>query len=193
MLGMLSKAAQSSWVFGSLRLSVQKHSNISAGAQISTEGQLPVSFSKLLPATQTESTQMFWWPEKSKCSKKSFFQQEPTVRRTFVPPGRDKTNCTSCVDRELYLNFTKEEIRKEILRKLDLKEPPNVSVDAVPKHLIKQLLDRYRHDLEDSVNIMNDDPSAHFNGGGHGHFASYEEDDYHFQTRQINMLAQNRK
>lgn len=130
---------------------------------------------------------------KKQMLKKSFFQQEPTVRRTFVPPGRDKTNCTSCVDRELYLNFTKEEIRKEILRKLDLKEPPNVSVDAVPKHLIKQLLDRYRHDLEDSVNIMNDDPSAHFNGGGHGHFASYEEDDYHFQTRQINMLAQNRK
>jgi hypothetical protein len=94
------------------------------------------------------------------------------------------------VDRELYLNFTREEIRKEILRKLDLKAPPNVSAASVPQHLIRQLMDKYRHELG-SVNVMNDDPIKVASMSPNGQFVMEEDDDFHFQTRQINVLAQN--
>ena len=105
---------------------------------------------------------------------------------TFSTNGQTK-NCTACMNRELYLNFTKEELRKEILRKLNLKAPPNVNVDMVPKHMIAQMRNKYRHDLEDSnVNIMSDDPNA-------GNYVEEEVDDFHFQTRLINVLAQDGK
>lgn len=94
------------------------------------------------------------------------------------------------MDRELYLNFTREEIRKEILRKLDLKAPPNVSAASVPQHLIRQLMDKYRHELG-SVNVMNDDPIKVASMSPNGQFVMEEDDDFHFQTRQINVLAQN--
>ena len=41
----------------------------------------------------------------------------------------------SCVDRELFKNFTREEIREKILRKLGMVNPPNVTTDSVPVSL----------------------------------------------------------
>ena len=59
------------------------------------------------------------------------------------------SNCPSCAaDRELLKNFTREEIRDRILRKLGFAHAPNVSAaDAVPVRLVRQLLSRYRHQL----------------------------------------------
>ncbi|XP_059084491.1 growth/differentiation factor 8-like [Tigriopus californicus] len=90
--------------------------------------------------------------------------------------GGGGKNCSSCVDRELFKNFTKEEIREKILRKLGMVNPPNISTEAVPDHLVRQLLSRYHRELD----IQGDQNTERMN---------QEEDDFHFQTKQINILG----
>ena len=50
--------------------------------------------------------------------------------------------CLSCADRELFKNFTREEVKEKILRKLGMIAPPNVTTEAVPEHLLNRLLNR---------------------------------------------------
>lgn len=90
--------------------------------------------------------------------------------------GGGRKNCSSCVDRELFKNFTKEEIREKILRKLGMVSPPNISTEAVPDHLVRQLLSRYHRELE----IQGDQNTERMD---------VDEDDFHFQTKQINILG----
>ena len=59
---------------------------------------------------------------------------------------------------------------------------PNVTSESVPAHLVRQLLARYRKQLADHT-MQGDQAAA----------ADEEEDDFHFQTRQINIVAQNRE
>ena len=51
--------------------------------------------------------------------------------------------CLSCADRELFKNYTREEVKEKILRKLGMVAPPNVTTEAVPEHLLNRLLNRY--------------------------------------------------
>ncbi len=105
----------------------------------------------------------------------NFFEENNSI----VPPAAVR-NCSSCVDRELFKNFTREDVREKILRKLGMSEAPNVSAaDAVPTHLVRQLLSRYRHHL-----MQNDQADDDWDQGG---------DEYHFQTRQINIIAKPRE
>ena len=102
--------------------------------------------------------------------------------------GGSGGKCVSCVDRELFKNFTREEIREKILRKLGMVSAPNVTAEGIPEHLIKQLVKRYRHEFE----IQNDEAAAGgVVGGGNG--GVDEDDDYHFQTKQINILSKTRE
>ncbi len=95
-------------------------------------------------------------------------------------------SCPSCAaDRELLKNFTRAEIRDRILRKLGMAHAPNVSTEAVPMRLVRQLLSRYRHHLADrdrERGMQGDQPHQHESDDG--------DDDFHFQTRQINIIAQ---
>ena len=65
---------------------------------------------------------------------------------------------------------------------------PNVSTEAVPMRLVRQLLARYRHHLvgggggSDGAERMQGDQEQ----GG----SEEDDDDFHFQTRQINIIAQ---
>ncbi len=68
---------------------------------------------------------------------------------------------------------------------------PNITTEAVPTHLIRQLLSRYRTELD--VSTQGDDPYAAAPTPGGGGMRLLEEDDYHFQTRQINIIAKERK
>ena len=83
------------------------------------------------------------------------------------------------MDRTEFIQATKEQIRKEILRKLNLNAPPNVTSNDAPKHLIEQLKRKY--DLDENEMGQSDQPEL------------MEEDDFHFQTREISILAQNGK
>ena len=51
--------------------------------------------------------------------------------------------CLSCADRELFKNFTRQEVKEKILRKLGMIAPPNVTTEAVPEHLLNRLLNRW--------------------------------------------------
>ena len=56
--------------------------------------------------------------------------------------------CLSCADRELFKNYTREEVKEKILRKLGMVAPPNVTTEAVPEHLLNRLLNRYEMPLQ---------------------------------------------
>ena len=65
---------------------------------------------------------------------------ETVVARRSFPNGNLK-NCVSCAGRDLFLNFTKEELRVEILRKLGMRAPPEVvAKKIIPNHLAKHLV-----------------------------------------------------
>ena len=114
---------------------------------------------------------------------------QPTVRRTHSP--NINTTCVSCQNREAYIKFTKEQIRIEILRKLNMREPPNVTMDLIPQHMIHQLTKNFELDekrfQDQNSNMMGDDPNI---GGS---YEIEEEDDFNFQTKLINILAKNAK
>ena len=104
-------------------------------------------------------------------------------------PAEVRKKCSSCVDRELFKNFTRIEIRDKILRKLGMYQPPNVTVDNIPKYLVNKLMSKYGNEL----GVQGDQG---FGGGGGG----LEDDDsdgpgdgYHIQTKQINVLAKSCK
>ena len=109
---------------------------------------------------------------------------EDTARANgFGEPSalRRDSMCSSCVDRQLYLNFTKEEIRKDILRKLDMNAPPKVSAKDIPEHLVRELIRKYGGDLQ----MMGDDP-----------FAGRDEvrdDDEFFKPKGISLKPRDRK
>ena len=65
---------------------------------------------------------------------------ETVVARRSFPNGNMK-NCVSCAGRDLFLNFTKEELRVEILRKLGMRAPPEVAAKKImPKHVVRHLV-----------------------------------------------------
>ena len=99
--------------------------------------------------------------------------------------GRPKV-CSSCIDRELYRNLTLIEIKKDILKKLNMQHgPPQVSRKDVDEHMMGQIVDRYRttHGHIDHYGGIQNDARR---GGGF-------DDDNEFQAKQITILAQNRK
>ena len=106
-----------------------------------------------------------------------------------IPPvsssGRPKV-CSSCMDRELYRNLTLMEIKKDILKKLNMPYgPPQVSRKDVDQHMMGQIVDRYRTThghIDHYGGIQND-------GGRRSSF----ENDNEFQAKQITILAQKRK
>ena len=115
------------------------------------------------------------------------------ARRSF--PNGNSNGCASCAGRELFLNFTKEELRVEFLRKLGMRAPPDVAArKLVPKNVVKHLMHKHSHELN-SNEVMNDEPIS----GDFDHVSGFdmeeaiEEDDYHFQTKQINILVQHRE
>jgi len=110
-------------------------------------------------------------------------EEEILVTALDAPVGGRNRTCSSCVDRELFKNFTREEIKERILRKLGMSSPPNVTASQVPAQLVRQLLSRYRRQLD----ALNDEEMQNDDAGGGG------EDDFHFQTRQINVIAQDRE
>jgi len=67
----------------------------------------------------------------------------------------------------------------------------------MPKHVVRHLMHMHSQELGGSNEVMNDEPM--FSSGESDHLAGFEmdealdEDDYHFQTKQINILAQSRK
>jgi len=67
----------------------------------------------------------------------------------------------------------------------------------MPKHVVRHLMHKHSQELGGSNEVMNDEPM--FSSGESDHLAGFEmdealdEDDYHFQTKQINILAQSRK
>ena len=92
----------------------------------------------------------------------------------------DGSMCASCVDRQLYLNYTKEEIRRDILRKLDMRIAPDVSAkDVLPQKLLRDLMRSHRA----KYGVMADEAVAR----------SDDDTDDHFKTEEIHILAQNRK
>ena len=72
-----------------------------------------------------------------------------------------------------------------------MREPPNVTMDLIPQHMIRQLTKNFEpHEnrfQDQNSNMMGDDPNV---GGS---YEIEEEDDFHFQTRLINVLAKNGK
>lgn len=104
--------------------------------------------------------------------------------RTFT--AKNKT-CPSCIiDRELYIKYTKDAIKADILKKLGMKKAPNVSKDMAPKHLIYQMMEKYAsHQYPEHEAGMFNDAAARIN--------EVEEDDNHFQTRILNILGQDGK
>ena len=93
--------------------------------------------------------------------------QETPLVRTFT--AKNKT-CPSCViDREEYIKYTKEAIKKDILKKLGMTKPPNISIyDMPPKHLIRQMMKKYARTKRNEVEV----------------------DEDHFQTRILNIHGQ---
>ena len=75
--------------------------------------------------------------------------------------------------------MTKEEIRKDILRKLNLDEAPNVDVTKVPHELIQENLAHFKS-VHLNKGMMSDQAIP-------GHIEV--EDDTYFQTRAINVMA----
>ena len=68
--------------------------------------------------------------------------------------------CLSCAaDRELFKNFTREEVKGKILRKLGMIAPPNVTAQAIPEHILNRLLNRFQREFEvqgvNSIDIKN--------------------------------------
>ncbi len=63
-------------------------------------------------------------PEQQQQQQQIDVAEEETVvaRRSF--PNGNSNGCVSCAGRDLFLNFTKEELRVEILRKLGMRAPP---------------------------------------------------------------------
>ena len=63
-------------------------------------------------------------PEQQQQQQQLDVAEEETVvaRRSF--PNGNSNGCVSCAGRDLFLNFTKEELRVEILRKLGMRAPP---------------------------------------------------------------------
>jgi len=105
--------------------------------------------------------------------------EETPLVRTFT--AKNKT-CPSCViDRELYIKYTKEAIKKDILKKLGMKKAPNVSKDMAPKHLIYQMMEKYASHSYEHEGMLND-AAARIN--------EVEDDENHFQTRILNILGQ---
>lgn len=131
-------------------------------------------------------------------------QSSSSLASTVI--GQERV-CASCVDRQLVLTFNKEKLREEILRKLNLRAPPNVTMDQVPRHLINQLLERYAakpfHSSIAEADMMSDDlePGSGQVGSGvsdyyPGHAevgGSDSDDDEHFHAKQISIQAQNRE
>ena len=75
-----------------------------------------------------------------------------------------------------------------------MREPPNVNKSLIPEHMIRQLTKNFEpherssyQDDQQNSNMMGDDPNV---GGS---YEVEEEDDFHFQTRLINVLAKNGK
>lgn len=105
-----------------------------------------------------------------------------------------KHHCPSCLDREFFVNFTKQELKTEILRKLGMRSAPEVSAaDLVPKHIVKQLLNQHQDQLRDPNDVMSDEPRSdyHIRSNSLDGDELLDDDDYHFQTKQITILAQN--
>ena len=116
------------------------------------------------------------------------------ARRSF--PNGNSNGCTACAGRDLFLNFTKEELRVEILRKLGMRAPPDVAAKKlIPKNVVRHLMHKHSQELTSSNEAMNDEPlsgDADVTSGFEMDEA-VDEDDYHFQTKQINILAQSRE
>ena len=113
---------------------------------------------------------------------KLFFLQETPLVRTFT--AKNKT-CPSCViDREEYIKYTKEAIKKDILKKLGMKKAPNVSKDMAPKHLIYQMMEKYASHSYQHEGLLNDAPIRS---------NEVDDDEDHFQTRILNILGQDGK
>ena len=94
-----------------------------------------------------------------------FLQETPLVR-TFTAKNK---NCPSCVnDREEYIKYTKEAIKKDILKKLGMTKAPNITHDKPPKHLIRQMMKKYARTKRHEVEV----------------------DEDHFQTRILNIHGQ---
>jgi hypothetical protein len=126
-------------------------------------------------------------------------EEETVVARRSFPNG-NSNGCVSCAGRDLFLNFTKEELRVEILRKLGMRAPPEVAAKKIiPKNVVRHLMHKHSHELGGSNEVMNDEPILNSVSGDFDHVSGFEmdepvdEDDYHFQTKQINILAQSRK
>lgn len=80
---------------------------------------------------------------------------------------------------------------------------PNITTESVPTHLVRQLLSRYRHELD--VGVQGDDgfsdggrrrrtgPHTEAEAAAAAAAALMEDDDYHFQTREINIIAKERE
>ena len=79
------------------------------------------------------------------------------ARRSF--PNGNSNGCTACAGRDLFLNFTKEELRVEILRKLGMRAPPDVAAKKlIPKNVVKHLMHKHSQELTNSNELMNDEP-----------------------------------
>ena len=110
------------------------------------------------------------------------FLQETPLLRTFSVKNK---SCSSCVNnRELYINYTKEAIKQDILKKLGMKNPPNVQKANVPKHLIRQMVEKYAPHSYEHQGIQNDAPAR---------INEIEDDEDHFQTKVMNILGQDGK
>lgn len=89
------------------------------------------------------------------------------------------SNCSRCRMIEETLNMTKEAIKQQILSKLGLRQPPNITGRALPSiPPLNNLLDRYG---------MQSDAPGNFKPGP---VIEEEEDDYHAKTEKVISFAQ---
>ena len=87
--------------------------------------------------------------------------QETPLVRTFTAKNNTFT--------EQYINYKKEVVKNDILKKLGMTKAPNISMhDMPPIHLIRQMMKKYARTKRDEVEV----------------------DEDHFQTRILNIHGQ---
>ena len=91
---------------------------------------------------------------------KIIFLQETPLVRTFTAKNNTFT--------EQYINYKKEVVKNDILKKLGMTKAPNVTQDMVPIHLIRQMMKKYARIKRNEVEV----------------------DEDHFQTRILNIHGQ---
>ena len=92
---------------------------------------------------------------------KIIFLQETPLVRTFTAKNNTFT--------EQYINYKKEVVKNDILKKLGMTKAPNISMhDMPPIHLIRQMMKKYARTKRDEVEV----------------------DEDHFQTRILNIHGQ---